>query len=118
MKADQFVKVAKALADPTRHQMLQEIRARGALNCSQIHELFALSQPTISHHIKMLAEAGLVLCRKDGQYHVMTVDEAVLGSFARSVAGRPAEAAAGPKRGVRTTRSTPRARARATRPKR
>lgn len=94
----QFVKVAKALADPTRHQMLREIRAHGALNCSQIHERFALSQPTISHHVRMLVEAGLIRCRKHGQYHVMTVDEKVLGGFARSVAGAPARAARARKR--------------------
>jgi ArsR family transcriptional regulator len=108
MKDTQVVKIAKALADPTRHQMLQEIRARGELNCSQIHELFALSQPTISHHLKLLAEAGLVVCRKEGQYHVMTVDAEVLSSFAESVAGavprpmRTAPRAARP--GARTTR--------------
>jgi ArsR family transcriptional regulator len=96
MKDTQIVKIAKALADPTRHQMLQEIRARGELNCSQIHELFALSQPTISHHIKMLAVAGLVNCRKQGQYHVMTVDEDVLSGFAQSVAGPVSAGAAKP----------------------
>jgi ArsR family transcriptional regulator len=110
MKDAQIVKIAKALADPTRHQMLQEIRAHGELNCSQIHELFALSQPTISHHIKMLATAGLVTCRKQGQYHVMKVDEDVLGGFAESVAApatpqKSKKAERSPRSGARSTRS-------------
>ncbi len=54
-----FVKIAKALADPTRHRMLQEIRAKGELTCSQVCECFHQSQPTISHHVKTLEAAGV-----------------------------------------------------------
>lgn len=116
MSDAQFVKIAKALADPTRHQMLREIRAHGALNCSQIHGLFDLSQPTISHHIRMLVEAGLVRCRKRGQYHVMTANEAELGRFARGVTDGSAPTA-GARRG-RAKRRAARPGARAPRPKR
>jgi len=80
-----FVKIARALADPTRTRMLREIRKAGELNCSQVLERFDLSQPTISHHIKILAEAGLVACRKAGPYHVMKVDEAVVNQFAATI---------------------------------
>jgi ArsR family transcriptional regulator len=91
MRDAQFVKIAKALADATRHRMLAEIRAAGELTCSQVCEKFPLSQPTISHHIKTLAEAGVVRVRRDGQYHVITVDEQVLSAFAQDIA--PASAA-------------------------
>lgn len=80
-----FVKIARALADPTRTRMLREIRKAGELNCSQVLERFDLSQPTISHHIKILAEAGLVACRKAGPYHVMKVDEDVVNQFAAAI---------------------------------
>ncbi|MFN7021384.1 MAG: ArsR/SmtB family transcription factor [Phycisphaerales bacterium] len=76
-----FVKIAKALADPTRHRILREVRAAGELTCKQVCERFALSQPTISHHICTLAEAGLFKVRKRGQFHVLTVDHAVLDGF-------------------------------------
>lgn len=79
------VKIARALADPTRTRMLREIRKAGELNCSQVLERFDLSQPTISHHIKILAEAGLVVCRKAGPYHVMKVDENVVNQFAAAI---------------------------------
>jgi len=65
--------------------MLLELRAAGELTCSQICEKFPQSQPTISHHIKTLAEAGLVKCRKEGQFHVISVDEVVLASFAADI---------------------------------
>jgi ArsR family transcriptional regulator len=66
--------------------MLSEIREHGELNCSQICERFALSQPTISHHIKTLAEAGILRMRKEGQYHVLSVDESMLSQFAAHIA--------------------------------
>jgi ArsR family transcriptional regulator, arsenate/arsenite/antimonite-responsive transcriptional repressor len=85
MRDAPFVKIAKALADPTRHQMLRELRASGELTCSEMCERFALAQPTISHHIKTLEEAGLIRVRKQGQFHVLAVDESVLGDFARDL---------------------------------
>lgn len=87
MRDSDFVKVAKALADPTRFRMLQEIRGKGSLNCSQVCGCFPLSQPTISHHIKALECAGLISIRKDGQYHVLTACETRLAAFSRALAG-------------------------------
>jgi len=87
MRDEAFVKVAKALADPTRLRMLREIRAAGELTCSGVCRCFDLAQPTISHHIRTLEEAGLIRIRKEGPYHVLRVDEAALGDFAREIAG-------------------------------
>jgi DNA-binding transcriptional ArsR family regulator len=90
MKDTQFVKVAKALADPTRHRMLREVRAAGELTCKQVCERFSLSQPTISHHICTLADAGLLTVRKRGQFHVLSVDQEVLDGFVKALApGEP-----------------------------
>jgi ArsR family transcriptional regulator len=85
MDTTQLVKIAKALADPTRQKMLRQIRTGGEVNCSQICDNFDLSQPTISHHLKMLAAAGLIRCRKEGQFHVMSADEDVLRTFAETI---------------------------------
>src|SRR5690606_6312185 len=77
-----FVKIAKALADPTRHRILQQIRAAGEMTCTDVCERFKLAQPTISHHIKTLANAGVIKGRSEGQYHVLSVDEKVMRAFA------------------------------------
>lgn len=87
MRDADFVKVAKALADPTRFRMLQEIRGKGSLNCSQLCGCFPLSQPTISHHVKTLEAAGLITVRKEGQYHVLTACETRLASFTGAIEG-------------------------------
>jgi ArsR family transcriptional regulator, arsenate/arsenite/antimonite-responsive transcriptional repressor len=81
MREADFVKVAKALADPTRYRMLQELRRAAELTCSCMCSRFPLSQPTISHHIKTLEEAGLITVRREGQFHVLCVNEPLLRAF-------------------------------------
>jgi DNA-binding transcriptional ArsR family regulator len=81
----EFIKIAKALADPTRRQMIARLRELGSMNCSQIVENFPLSQPTISHHVKTLEAAGLVSCRREGQFHILTLDQAQLEAFAAAI---------------------------------
>jgi DNA-binding transcriptional ArsR family regulator len=86
VRDDAFVKIAKALADPTRRVILRELRAAGTLTCSCVCALSNLSQPTISHHIGLLEEAGIIRARKKGQFHILTVNERALAQFAQAVA--------------------------------
>lgn len=89
MKDTDFTTIAKALADPTRLKMLREVRGAGELTCSCLCDCFTLSQPTISHHIRTLESARLLIVRKDGQFHRLTVNENVLAGFAAYFAGTP-----------------------------
>lgn len=88
-----FVKIARALADPTRHRILQEIRAAGEMTCTDVCDRFKLAQPTISHHIKTLARAGVIKVRPEGQYHVLSIDERLMRQFAAQLAPARARAA-------------------------
>jgi ArsR family transcriptional regulator len=65
----QAVKVAKALGDPTRFALLRAVAARREMSCAELVEAFPLAQATVSHHLKVLASAGLVAVRKSGQFH-------------------------------------------------
>jgi ArsR family transcriptional regulator len=78
----------KALADPNRFRMVQEIAAAGELSCSQVNERFDLSQPTVSHHIKLLIEAKILQSRPDGKHHFLSVDEALLDKVAALLPAR------------------------------
>jgi ArsR family transcriptional regulator len=78
MNDAQLVRVLKALADPNRFKMVQEIAAKGELSCGRLGERFSLSQPTISHHLKLLADAGIVIYRREAQQHLLTVDRVLL----------------------------------------
>lgn len=65
--ADGLASRLKALADPTRLRMLDLLAAQTAPLCvCEVTERFALSQPTISHHLRILREAGLVTSEKRG----------------------------------------------------
>ncbi len=96
MRDTDCIKIAKALADPTRFAILEAIRAGGSMNCSQVCESFPLSQPTISHHIKTLEAAGLITVRKEGHFHVLTACEQRVAQFVRRLTPGDADSAAGP----------------------
>jgi DNA-binding transcriptional ArsR family regulator len=62
-----------ALADPTRRAILARL-AEGEASVSELAEPFAMSQPAISKHLKMLERAGLIRAGKDGQRRPRSID--------------------------------------------
>ena len=72
----QFIeKAISAIADPCRLSILQEISRKGEVCCSDVQGLTGLSQPTCSHHIKLLSESELIECRKEGRNHFFTLNK-------------------------------------------
>jgi DNA-binding transcriptional ArsR family regulator len=61
----QAARIFRALADPTRRQILQELKA-GELAAGDIVARFPISGPSISRHLSVLANAGLVRSRREG----------------------------------------------------
>lgn len=68
MNSTDVVKISKALADPTRLQIYEKIAANPNMFCGEIIEESDLSPGTVSHHLKILMEARLIECRKEGQF--------------------------------------------------
>jgi ArsR family transcriptional regulator len=99
MEDAQVVRVLKALADPKRFRMVQEIAAAGELSCGEIAEKFDLAQPTVSHHLKVLGDAGLLIVRNEGQHHYTSVNRDLLAEVADLLPGRLA-----PKKASRAAR--------------
>jgi ArsR family transcriptional regulator len=66
--AEQFQRIAKALADPRRFDILEHIAKQREVGCQRLCGCFPVRQATISHHLKELASAGLVESRRDGQF--------------------------------------------------
>jgi len=59
----------KAIADPTRLRMLELLAQQPAARCvCEITDQFTLHQPTISHHLRLLREAGLIAGEKRGTW--------------------------------------------------
>ena len=63
-----FLRIAKALADARRLAILERIAARGDAACQHLCDEFPVSQPTMSHHLRRLADVGVIEMRRDGQY--------------------------------------------------
>lgn len=68
-------KAVAAVADPYRMQILQEILKKGAIRCCDVISLTGLSQPTCSHHIKLLADSELIDCRKEGRNNFISINK-------------------------------------------
>ncbi len=66
-QAEQVAAIAKALADPVRLQLVDVLRKHAGKVCvCELVPLFDLSQPTVSHHLKVLRDAGLVDSERRG----------------------------------------------------
>jgi len=69
-----------ALGDPTRQRILMML-SRERLNVSDLADRFHLSRPAISHQIKVLAQAGLLVQERDGRERVYRVDAGKCRTF-------------------------------------
>ena len=66
-QATRMAEVAKALGDPVRLQLVDVLRRHAGKVCvCELVPLFDLSQPTVSHHLKVLRQAGIVGSEREG----------------------------------------------------
>ena len=68
MDRTQIEKVSRALADETRLRIFEAISRRGHMNCGEIVSMRGVTPATVSHHLKVLSEAALIACRREGQF--------------------------------------------------
>lgn len=74
--AQKVARVFKALSDPTRVRLLSLIAANsdGEVCLCELTEPVGLSQPTVSHHMKLLVDAGLVTRDQRGRWAYYAID--------------------------------------------
>jgi ArsR family transcriptional regulator, arsenate/arsenite/antimonite-responsive transcriptional repressor len=70
-----YEKAMSAVADPYRMSIVMEILKKGEIRCCDVVRLTGLSQPTCSHHIKLLSDSELIDCRKQGRNHIFTLNK-------------------------------------------
>ncbi len=68
MDRSQLERISKALADATRLRIFEAISAKDHMNCGEIVSMRGVTPATVSHHLKILNEAGLIECRREGQF--------------------------------------------------
>jgi len=72
----------KALADPTRVAIVNQLSAADEVCVCNLVGTFHLSQPTISHHLKILREAGLIEAERRGTWAYYRLNRAAVGELA------------------------------------
>jgi ArsR family transcriptional regulator len=77
----------KALADPTRVAIVNRLSAADEVCVCDLTESFELSQPTISHHLKILREAGLVESSRRGTWAYYRLVPQAVGSLRTALGG-------------------------------
>ena len=94
MDRAEIEKISKALADETRLRIFEAISATKHINCGEIVAMGGVTPATVSHHLKILSEAGLIICRREGQFvyskAVPETIEAYTRALARIARGRRA----------------------------
>jgi ArsR family transcriptional regulator len=75
-------RISKALGDPYRLKIMEAVKKQQDwMQCSAVMEMFELAQSTISHHMKQLIDADLLLVEKDGRNAKYQVNKEVFAAY-------------------------------------
>src|SRR5436305_352956 len=86
MDRSQIEKIAHALADATRLRIFEAISATNHMNCGEIVSMRGVTPATVSHHLKILSEAGLIACRREGQFVYSRAVPETIGAYTQALA--------------------------------
>ena len=74
-------KASNAVADKYRLAILLEIARKGSVSPSEVQELTGLSQPCVSHHVKILTESDLIHSQKEGRSVSLRINKEKMGQL-------------------------------------
>ena len=85
MERKELTRISKALSDPTRLEIYEGISAHKEMFCGQVVEKFGLTPGTISHHLKILADANLIETRREGQFIYLKSRPETIRAYGRAL---------------------------------
>ena len=83
--AERVAAIFKALADPTRVAIVNRLSGAGSVCVCDLTAAFELSQPTVSHHLRVLREAGLVESHRRGTWADYRLVPEAIGALRRAL---------------------------------
>ncbi|SFM78726.1 ArsR/SmtB family transcription factor [Thermodesulforhabdus norvegica] len=81
-----FIRVMKALSDPNRVKIIKLLTVRELCVC-EIQAALNISQPTVSKHLKILEDAGLVKSKKNGLWVIYSIADGASSPYAATLLG-------------------------------
>lgn len=84
---ERLVAMLRALGNPARFRIFQELRSRGVCQTGPLVDVLPLAQSTVSEHLRRLQEVGLVTGTLDGPTTCYCVDEKALAWFQQQIGG-------------------------------
>jgi ArsR family transcriptional regulator len=85
MDHSQIEKISKALADETRLRIFEAVSAAKQMTCGEIVSMRGVTPATVSHHLKILSEAGLISCRRKGQFVYSQAVPETIAAYSRAL---------------------------------
>ena len=85
LTTERFLQIAKALADARRLAILERIAGGEETACQHLCAEFPVSQPTMSHHLRLLVEVGLIEMRRDGLHAHYRLRAEVMRAYIESL---------------------------------
>jgi len=85
MDRQKIERISRALADATRLRIFEAISSCEHMNCGQIVSLRGVTPATVSHHLRILEDAGLIDCRREGQFVYSTANPKTVEGYTRQL---------------------------------
>lgn len=85
MDRRQFTRIAKALADPRRFEILSQIAAEEEVSCAAVKKRQDITPATLSHHLKELESAALIDVRKESKYVFLRLQRPVWKAYLKEL---------------------------------
>lgn len=85
MKAKDIERISKALGDPNRLKIVQEVQKQKWMQCCDVCNLVQLAQPSVSHHLKQLIDAGVLLSEKEGRNIKYSIDKENMANYSKFI---------------------------------
>lgn len=99
MERAEVEKISKALGDETRLRMFEAISSGERITCGELVSMQRVTPATVSHHLKVLSEANLILCEREGQFVYSRAIPETIAAYTRAL-GRMAGGARRGKKAV------------------